>query len=256
MKVSLVATVGFGCAAVLTSALALGQDTPKTKVAAPAPAAPATPAAPAASAELKDLRAKASYSIGLNIGNGIKAQNLDLDSDLIARGIKDMLKGAKPLMTDEEVQAVLKEFSDQQMAKQMAAMKSVVEKNKKEGEAFLAANKTKPGVVTLPSGLQYKVITEGTGPIPKATSKVKAHYRGTLLDGTEFDSSYKRGEPIELPVNGVIAGWTEALQRMKVGSKWQLFIPAALAYGDNPREGGPIGPGAVLLFDIELLGVQ
>lgn len=257
MKASLVATVGFGCAAVLTSALALGQDAPKTKTAAPT-AAPGTaaPTAPASSAELKDFRAKSSYFIGLNIGNSMKAENLDIDPDLIARGIKDVLKGAKPLLTDAEIQAIAKEFSDQRMSKQMAAVKAVVDKNKKEGDAFLAANKTKPGVVTLPSGLQYKVVTEGTGPMPKAKSKVKAHYRGTLLDGTEFDSSYKRGVPLEIPVDGVIAGWTEALQKMKVGSKWQLFIPSALAYGDNPNEGGPIGPGAVLLFDLELLGVN
>ena len=258
MKVSLLATVGLGLVSVLGSALAIGQDTPKAKTAPPAvPATPATASgSPAAAGALKDLKAKASYSIGLNIGNNMKAAALEIDPDLLAKGIKDILTGVKPLLSDEEMQAVLKEFGEQQMAKQAAAMKGAVDKNKKEGDAFLAANKTKPGVVTLPSGLQYKVVKEGTGPIPKITSKVKAHYKGTLLDGTEFDSSYKRGEPTEFPVNGVIPGWTEALQRMKVGSKWQLFIPSALAYGDNPQQGSPISPGSVLLFDIELLGVQ
>ena len=241
MKASLVAAAGLGFAAVLTSTPALAQDAPKAK----APAAPA-------SAELKDLRAKASYSIGLNIGNSMKAEGIDIDPDLIAKGIKDILSGAKPLMSEAEIQAVAKEFSTQQMAK-----KQVVAQNaKKVGEAFLAANKSKPGVVTTKSGLQYKVIKEGTGAVPTATSTVTAHYRGTLIDGTEFDSSYKRDAPIELPVNGVIAGWTEALKLMKVGSKWQLFIPSDLAYGANPRPGGPIGPDAALLFDLELLGVK
>jgi len=249
MKASLVAATGLGFAAVLTSALAIGQDAAKPKAAALAPAA-------GGSAELKDLRAKASYSIGLNIGNSMKAEGIDIDPDLLAKGIKDILSGAKPLLSEAEIQAVAKEFSAEQQAKKNMVAKSAAEKNKKEGEAFLAANKTKPGVITTKSGLQYKVIKEGTGPMPTATSTVKAHYRGTLIDGKQFDSSYDRGEPLELPVNGVIAGWTEALKLMKVGSKWQLFIPSDLAYGANPRPGGPIGPDAVLLFDLELLGVK
>ena len=149
----------------------------------------------------------------------------------------------------------MKDFQQQIQAKQMDAARGAADKNKKEGDAFLAANKAKPGVVTLPSGLQYKVIKEGTGQTPKATDTVTTNYRGTLIDGTEFDSSYKRNEPTSFPVNGVIRGWTEALQKMKVGSKWQLFIPADLAYGPNPQPGSPIGPNSVLIFDIELLGI-
>ena len=141
------------------------------------------------------------------------------------------------------------------VSRKLESDRVAVEKNKKDGEAYLAANKAKPGVVTLPDGLQYKVIKEGTGPVPKATDTVTTHYRGTLIDGTVFDSSYDRKKPESFPVNGVIRGWTEALQKMKVGSKWQLTIPSELAYGQNPPQGSPITPGAVLLFEIELLGI-
>ncbi len=212
---------------------------------------------------LKDSKQKASYGIGLNIGRSMKAQAVDIDPDMLARGIKDALTGGKPLLSDQELQETMlvlqKELQGKQReveGKQAGASKAIGEKNKKEGDAFLAANTKKPGIKTLPSGLQYKVIKEGNGPIPKATDEVKTNYRGTLIDGTEFDSSYKRGEPATFPVKGVIAGWTEALQLMKVGSKWQLFVPAELAYGANPRPGGPIGPNATLVFDIELLGIE
>ncbi len=219
----------------------------------------ASPPSPA----LKDLKQKVSYGIGLNIGRSMKAQTVDVDAELLARGIKDALAGGKPLLTDQELQetmlALKQEMEGKQremVAKQAGASKVIGDKNKKEGTAFLAANAKKPGITTLKSGLQYKVVKEGTGPSPKATDEVKTNYRGTLIDGTEFDSSYKRGEPATFPVNGVIAGWTEALQLMKVGSKWQLFIPAELAYGPNPQPGGPIGPDATLVFDIELLGIE
>jgi FKBP-type peptidyl-prolyl cis-trans isomerase FklB len=158
------------------------------------------------------------------------------------------------MMTEEEMRTVMNAFRQEMASKQMEKMKTVGDKNKKEGEAFLVENKKKKGVKTLPSGLQYKVIKEGTGKMPKTTDKVSCQYEGTLIDGTVFDSSYKRGEPATFPVNGVIPGWTEALQMMKVGSKWQLFIPSKLGYGE--RGAGPqIGPNAVLIFTVELISV-
>jgi len=208
-------------------------------------------AAPSASS-LKDSKQKVSYGIGLNIGRSMKTQGVAVDADLLARGIKDALTGGKPLLTDPELQEAMLGLQKELQSKQAGASKADGEKNKKEGDAFLAANAKKPGVKTLPSGLQYKVIKEGTGPVPKATDEVKTNYRGTLIDGTEFD----KNDGATFPVNQVIPGWTEALQLMKVGSKWQLFIPADRAYGANPRPGGPIGPNATLLFDIELLGIE
>jgi FKBP-type peptidyl-prolyl cis-trans isomerase FklB len=205
--------------------------------------------------ELKDLKQKASYSLGIDIGRKLKAQAIDLDGDLVSRGIKDAL-GGKSAMSDADMRTAMMTFQQELLAKQNAVAQVQAEKNKKEGEDFLAANKKKPGVVTLPSGLQYQVVKEGTGKTPKATDTVTTNYEGKLIDGTVFDSSYKRGEPASFPVNGVIKGWTEALQLMKAGSKWKLFIPSELAYGANPRPGGPIGPNAVLIFDIELLDVK
>jgi len=213
--------------------------------------------------ELKDPKQKVSYGIGLSIGRQMKGQSIEVDSQALARGIMDAIAGSKPLLSDQELQQTMMAFQQElqarqrgMAAKQSEASKALGEKNQKEGAAFLAENAKKPGVKTLPSGLQYKVVKEGTGPMPKATDQVKTHYRGTLLDGTVFDSSYKRGEPATFGVSDVIAGWTEALQLMKVGSRWQLFIPGDLAYGANPRPGGPIGPNATLVFDIELLGIE
>jgi len=194
---------------------------------------------------------KLSYSFGQqfgqNIGKFLQQQNIELNLDIVAKGIKHALKGKSPLLTQQEMKKALIAFQQEKVA-------GVAQKNLQEGEAFLAENAKKDGVVTLPSGLQYKVITPGTGKTPKATDKVKTHYRGTLINGTEFDSSYKRGKPATFPVNRVIAGWTEALQLMKEGAKWQLFIPANLAYGQRGA-GGKIGPNATLIFDIELLSV-
>ena len=254
MKFSITAAVGLGVAVLATAAV--GQDNPKG-------AGAATGAAPAAAAgELKDDQAKLSYAIGQSLGNNFKAQSIDVDPEALARGLKDAVTGAKPLLTDEQMREVMLAFQAGQRQRQMEAMKNQADQAKKagdkvkaDGEAFLAENKKKPGVVTLPSGLQYKVVKEGTGKIPKATDKIKAHYRGTLIDGTEFDSSYKGGKPLDIDVNGVIPGWTEALMRMKVGSKWQLFIPSELAYGPNPP-GPPIQPNSALLFDIELIGID
>jgi len=204
---------------------------------------------------LKTQRDKLSYGIGMEIGNSLKSQSIDIDSDILARGVKDMLSGKEPLMTDQEFRETMTNFKNEMMAKQMERMKEIAEKNKKEGEAFLDENKKKEGVVTLPSGLQYKVIKEGAGETPKATDTVTVHYRGSLINGTEFDSSESHGQPATFKVNGVIPGWTEALQLMKAGSKWQLFIPSALAYGDRGA-GREIGPNSTLVFDVELLSIE
>lgn len=204
---------------------------------------------------LKDQKDKVSYSIGMNIGNNLKKQSIDVNPDVFAQGIKDALSGSKALMTEQEVNETIMAFQKEMSAKQIERLKELGEKNKKEGEAFLAENKKKEGIITLPSGLQYKVINEGTGETPELTDVVTVNYRGTLIDGTEFDSSYRRGQPATFPVNAVIAGWTEALQLMKVGSKWQLFVPSDLAYGERGA-GRDIGPNATLIFDVELLSIK
>jgi len=204
--------------------------------------------------ELKDQRQKASYAIGSNIGRTWKNQDIDLDLDLVMRGLKDALAGNKLLLSDQESREVLLTFQKEARAKFEEKRKQLGEKNLKDGEAFLAANKTKPGIVTLPSGLQYKVIKEGTGEIPKANDRAKVNYRGTLIDGAEFDSS-PTNQPAIFTVKGVIKGWTEALQLMKVGAKWQLFIPPNLAYG-AAGSGAKIGPNSVLIFDVELVGLE
>jgi FKBP-type peptidyl-prolyl cis-trans isomerase FklB len=212
-------------------------------------------AGPASGVELKDLKQKASYSYGYSLGKNLKAQGVDLEPELFARGLADALGGGPGALKDEEIQASLQAFGRQLQAKQAGMAGKAAATNKVEGERFLAANKNNPGVVTLPSGLQYKVLKQGSGPKPKATDKVTVHYEGKLIDGTIFDSSLKRGQPTSFPVNQVIAGWTEALQLMAVGSSWQLFIPSNLAYGENPRPGGPIGPNAVLTFEVQLLKI-
>jgi len=197
---------------------------------------------------------KQSYAIGMNFGSGLKQQPIDVDPAIVAQGVKDVLAGGKLALTDDEARAVLTELSGELKTKQEAKMAQLGDTNKKEGAAFLAANKTKEGIVALPSGLQYKVEKQGTGPKPAAGDTVTCNYRGTLIDGKEFDSSYKRGQPASFPVSGVIRGWTEALQLMPVGSKWELFIPSDLAYGD--RGAGPdIGPGSTLVFEVELLSI-
>jgi FKBP-type peptidyl-prolyl cis-trans isomerase FklB len=205
--------------------------------------------------ELKDQKDKVSYSIGINIGKNLKRQSVEVNPDVLLQGIKDVLAGGKTLMTEQEVNETMMNFQKDMMAKQQARMKELGEKNKKEGEAFLAENKKKEGVITLPSGLQYKVIKEGDGKIPAATDTVTVHYRGTLIDGTEFDSSYTRGQPVTFPVKGVVPGFSEALQLMKVGSKWQLFIPSNLAYGERGA-GDDIGPNSTLIFDLELISIK
>jgi FKBP-type peptidyl-prolyl cis-trans isomerase FklB len=212
-------------------------------------------------AEKKEMseKEKLSYSLGYTQGSSMdgffKAQAIEVDKNILIKAIKDGLTGAKPSLTEQEMKDTLSAFQQNIMAKKAEAMKESAEKNKKAGEAYLEANKKKEGVVTLPSGLQYKVLKEGTGNTPKATDKVKVNYKGTLIDGTEFDSSYKRGEPAVFQADKVIAGWTEALQLMKEGSKWEVSIPSNLAYGE--RGGGPvIGPNSALIFEIELLSIE
>ncbi len=241
------------------------KQAPATK-AAPAPAAgtqkaPATKTGPAAKPRtqpvltLKTQKDKVSYALGANLGMNLHKESVEVDPAIVLRGLKDALAAGKMLMTDDEARAALMQLQAEVRNKQQEKMKVAGEMNKKEGAEFLEANKTKEGVVTLPSGLQYKVLTEGTGPKPAATDTVVCNYRGTLISGTEFDSSYKRGQPASFPVNGVIKGWTEALQLMPVGSKWQLFVPAELGYGDRGA-GADIGPGATLIFEVELLSIQ
>ena len=204
---------------------------------------------------LKSEREKTSYALGVEVGNNLKRQGVDLDASLLAQGLRDALAGGTMLLGEAEVREAVMAFQKELMAKQQEAQKAVSAKAKTEGEAFLAANGAKDGVVTLPSGLQYKVITAGSGASPKASDTVSVHYRGRLIDGTEFDSSYKRNEPTSFPVGGVIPGWTEALQLMKVGAKWELYVPAKLAYGDRGA-GGLIPPGATLVFEVELLSIK
>jgi len=190
----------------------------------------------------------------MNIGNGLHKQGVDIDPSVLEQGLADVLAGGKTRLTEDEARATLTELSSDMRKKQQEKMQQAADENKKEGDAFLAANKAKAGVVTLPSGLQYKVLTAGTGPKPTAKDSVVCNYKGTLVDGKEFDSSYKRGEPATFPVSGVIKGWTEALQLMPVGSKWQLVVPSDLAYGDR-GQGPDIGPGATLVFEVELLSI-
>jgi len=194
---------------------------------------------------------KLSYAVGIQIGQDLKRNGMDVDAGSIAMAIDDVMAGSKPKLTMEEMQTLFADYQQREAAKKELAGQA----NKAEGVAFLEANKDKDGVTVLPSGLQYKVITAGTGKQPTVESSVSVHYRGTLLNGAEFDSSYKRGAPATFPVNGVIKGWTEALQLMKEGAKWQLFIPSDLAYGARGA-GADIGPHSVLTFDVELLSVE
>lgn len=204
--------------------------------------------------DLKDPKQRASYSIGSSIGGNFKRQELDIDVKALAAGIADTLAG-KPALTEAEVRETLDSFQKQMMEKMQAKQKVAGEKNVKDGEKFLAENAKKDGVKVLPSGLQYKVLKSGNGKSPKATDTVKTHYHGTLIDGTVFDSSVERKDPATFPVNQVIPGWTEALQLMKEGDKWQLVLPSKLAYGEQGA-GGKIGPNSVLVFEVELLSIE
>ena len=225
---------------------------------AQAPAATPQPSPKAGSQEastLKTQKEKVSYALGMSVGANLHKQSVDVDPGLIMQGLQDGLAGGKTQLSEEEARAALMELQSDLRRKQQEKIQQAGEANRKEGSAFLAANKEKEGVVTLPSGLQYKILSAGTGPKPTTSDSVVCNYRGTLVDGKEFDSSYKRGQPATFPVSGVIRGWTEALQLMPVGSKWQLFVPSELAYGER-GQGADIGPYAVLIFDVELLSIQ
>ena len=242
---------------VLGNYVSHAQQTPPAKTQAP-PAA-TTRRAPAAKSAvappLTTQKDKFSYALGMNLGTSLRRQSVPVDPNILARGLKDALAGGKTQLTEDQAKAALMEVQTEMRKKQQEEMQQAADTNKKAGEAFLAGNKSKDGIVALPSGLQYKILTPGTGPKPAASDTVVCNYRGTLLDGTEFDSSYKRGQPATFPVSGVIKGWTEALQLMPVGSKWQLFVPSDLAYGD--RSPGPeIAPGSTLVFEVELLSIQ
>jgi FKBP-type peptidyl-prolyl cis-trans isomerase FklB len=260
-------------AAMMLAGVGYAQQTPANAPAATTPAAPAAttpkaatpakkPAAATTSATAPALttkKQKFSYALGMSIGTqvggNLKKQSVEVDPNLVSQGMKDALSGAKPRLTQEEAQAVLTEMQNEVRKEQQEKMQQASAKNKSEGEAFLAANKSKEGVVTLPDGLQYKILTAGTGAKPTATDSVICNYRGTLINGTEFDSSYKRGQPATFGVSQVIKGWTEALQLMPVGSKWQLFVPSNLAYAERGA-GADIGPDATLIFEVELLSIQ
>ena len=204
--------------------------------------------------ELKDQKDKESYSLGYQFGQSLKAQGLDINLDLYASGIKDALGGKDPSLSQEEMQKIVLELQKRLTAARQKESKGIAEKNLAEGKAFMEENKKKEGVKTLPSGLQYKILTEGSGKTPKAADQVTVNYKGALINGTEFDSSYKRGQPATFKTNGVIKGWTEALQLMKEGSKWQLFIPPQLGYGE--RGAGPVPPNSTLIFEVELISVK
>jgi FKBP-type peptidyl-prolyl cis-trans isomerase FklB len=204
---------------------------------------------------LKTDKDKASYAIGLSIGRSMKKDSVEVDTSILARGVKDGMTGSKPLLTDAEANGAMTALQGNLRKKQEAMLAVLSESNKREGDAFLAANKTQDGVTTLPDGLQYKILRAGDGPKPTASDSVVCNYRGTLLNNKEFDSSYKRGQPATFPVGGVIKGWTEALQLMPVGSKWQLFVPAELGYGAHGA-GADIGPNSTLIFEIELISIQ
>jgi FKBP-type peptidyl-prolyl cis-trans isomerase FklB len=246
------------CSAQTATSAPASKPAPKKTASTPAKSSTAakTPAAKASSAPLtlSTDKDKTSYAIGMDLGNKLKSQSIEVDTAILLRGMNDGIAGNKALMTDEEMRTSLTALSTQIRAKQTAMLKELTEKNKSEGDAFLAENKSKEGVVALPSGLQYKILKAGDGPKPAASDSVVCNYKGTLINGKEFDSSYKRGQPATFPVGGVIKGWTEALQLMPVGSKWQLFIPPDLGYGERGA-GADIQPDSTLIFEVELMSI-
>jgi FKBP-type peptidyl-prolyl cis-trans isomerase len=220
---------------------------------AKAPAAGSQAAAPAPA--FKTQKEKLSYAIGMEMGKGVKAQGIEVDSSVLVQGLKDALTDAKPQMSEEELKQVITALQQEMRQKQMQIQEAAALENKTKGDTFLAENSKKDGVIALPDGLQYKVLTAGQGKKPAETDTVMCNYKGTFLDGTEFDSSARAGKPVPFEVKNVIPGFKEVLQLMPVGSKWQVFIPSSLAYGERGA-GNAIGPNATLIFEIELVGIQ
>jgi FKBP-type peptidyl-prolyl cis-trans isomerase len=237
------------------SAMAQQTDAAKPSTASSSTTHKAAKTGSSAAPELKTDKEKASYAIGMGIGGSLRRDDVDIDFDVLTHAMKDAIAGNKLLMTEDEAKAAMTKLQKDVKEKKEAKMKLQGEENKKEGETFLAANKSKEGVVTLPSGLQYKVEKQGDGPKPVPSDTVECNYRGTLINGKEFDSSFKRGKPASFPVSGVIAGWTEILQLMPVGSKYQIFVPSELAYKERGA-GADIGPNSTLIFEIELLSIK
>jgi len=205
--------------------------------------------------ELKTKKEKVSYCIGWNIGSSLKREKVDINTTVLSQALRDALTGGIPSLTDEEMKQVMTTFHQELQMKQMETMNKQADKNKKEGDKFLVENRIKPGVKTTPSGLQYKVVQEGKGDKPTADDTVTVHYKGTTIDGKEFDSSYKRGQPATFPLKGVIPGWTEGVQLMSVGSKYEFYIPSKLGYGERGA-GESIGPNATLIFIVELISIE
>ena len=243
---------------------ARAQQAPAKAPAAPAAKAPATPPAkapaaasqaPAPSPAFKSQKEKLSYAIGMEMGKGVKAQGIEVDPSILMQGLKDALSDAKSQMSDEEIKQVITALQQDIRQKQMQAQEAAAAENKTKGEAFLAANAKKDGVVVLPDGLQYKILTAGQGKKPAETDTVLCNYKGTFLDGTEFDSSAQAGKPVPFEVKNVIPGFKEVLQLMPVGSKWQIFIPSSLGYGERGA-GNVIGPNATLIFEVELVSIE
>jgi FKBP-type peptidyl-prolyl cis-trans isomerase FklB len=243
----------------LACGVAHAQQAPAKAPAAPpakAPAAgPASGQAPTMAPVFKTQKEKTSYAIGMEMGKGVKAQGIDVDSAILLQGLKDALTDAKPQMSEAELKQVITGLQQEMRQKQMQAEEAAAMENKTKGDAFLAANAKKDGVVALPDGLQYKILTAGTGKKPSESDTVLCNYKGTFLDGTEFDSSAKAGKPVPFEVKNVIPGFKEVLQLMPIGSKWQVFIPPALAYGERGA-GNVIGPNSTLIFEVEVVGIQ
>lgn len=257
MGIAILALGFFACSA-------SAQQTPAKNPAVKAPAATPTPGqtqqAPAANAQTPDSafktqKEKVSYALGMEMGKGVKSQQIDVDPDIMIKGLKDGLSDAKPEMSEEELRQIITSVQQEIRQKQVQAREAAATENKTKGEAFLAENAKKEGVVALPDGLQYKILTPGQGKKPAETDTVLCNYRGTFLDGTEFDSSARAGKPVPFQVKNVIPGFREALQLMPVGSKWQLFVPSSLAYGERGAA-NVIGPNATLIFEVELVGIQ
>jgi FKBP-type peptidyl-prolyl cis-trans isomerase FklB len=251
MLVVALGLMAFGVRAQQAPAKAPTAPPAKAPAAAPQAKTPGTAATPG----FKTDKEKLSYAIGMEMGKGVKAQGLDVDSAIMAQGLKDAITDAKPQMSDDELKQVITALQTEMRQKQMQMQEAAAAENKTKGDAFLAENGKKDGVVTLPDGLQYKILTAGNGKKPVETDTVKCNYKGTFIDGTEFDSSAKAGGPVPFEVKNVIPGFKEVLQLMPIGSKWQVVVPSNLAYGDRGA-GGVIGPNSTLIFEIEVISIE